>query len=79
MKLPEDQMPARYEIIGRAPNNGGRRGRDWSGSPRPSLHAWLEKRTAIQWLGLTLLATLGVIGLFGFLVLCAAGVSKLLQ
>jgi len=79
MKFSDDQTPARYEIIARAPDHNGSGRRDWPGNPRPGLHTWLEKRTSIQWVGLTLLAMVGVIALFGFLVLCAVGISKLLQ
>jgi len=79
MKFSDDQTPARYEIVVRAPDQNGSGRRHWPGTPRPSLHTWLEKRTSIHWVGLTLLAMLGVIALFGFMVICAAGISKLLH
>jgi len=74
----DDQTSLRNETIGRAPESNRRGGRHWPNGPRPGVHTWLENRSFLQWVGLTILAMLGIIALFGFAVLCAAGISKLL-
>jgi hypothetical protein len=74
----DDKMSPRNETIGRSTEPNRKGGRNWPNGPRPGIHTWLESRSLIQWIGLTILAMLGVIGFFALVVLCAAGISKLL-
>ncbi len=78
MQYRDNQTSTRNDDVRRAPQKDWGRGADRPAAGGSGIHTPLKSRTFAQWVGFAVSATLGVVVILGFIVLCAAEISKVM-